>query len=499
MKQSKSKTQGTFQVNKALEQDLESNFGVWKETSPELERNECFENNEAFELWRESSENLFLHFNSHFSRPATLLKRCAYTLAEVVLVMLVIAIIVGISIKITKTKLDNIMSVNYYYAYKTLDEVVVEMNKRAQLLPTNEAEIDTEGCEIVQAKYDGSGYYCINFGEAKSEDIKAFDCNSMIGQNGITEEFCNRAGAVVFAYAEKMWGSKVPAGSMITDSLPNSYLETLRNYNTIYYYQYTVLPWVEMTAIGIRYYFHPNGDKNSFASTPGSNPFWSVDDLCYATPCTFVFALVDELEGVTESFDYCEKFSSFVNTKTETCKGDQIAADVTDFSGKNPDIVLRNGVRLFNISQDPVKIQILDGNARGSTYTKTDGTEIDIDEWGYTVYVDIDGESNGQNTLWEDVYPFYVTLSGKVIPAYDADNAGESGGDSINHLQTSVSKLARGAKREWVVKSKTFKESACKMGYVKGNYCGDIRWDTDECPEDNNTCSLKTITPLKYF
>ena len=36
-------------------------------------------------------------------------------------------------IKITKTKLDNIMSVNYYYAYKTLDEVVVEMNKRAQL------------------------------------------------------------------------------------------------------------------------------------------------------------------------------------------------------------------------------------------------------------------------------------------------------------------------------------------------------------------------------
>ena len=179
--------------------------------------------------------------------------------------------------------------------------------------------------------------------------------------------------------------------------------------------------------------------------------------------------------------------------------GSQIAADVTDFKEKDPDIVLRNGVALYNMSKNPSKITILDGNSRGNTYLNNNDVNVDIDEWGYTVYVDIDGASNGTNTLWEDVYPFYVTLSGKVIPAYDALNAGESGGDSINHLQTSVSKLAHGVKREWVVKSKTFKESACTMGYVKGDYCGDINGNTVECPEDNNTCSLKTVTPLKYF
>ena len=37
-------------------------------------------------------------------------RKKAYTLAEVVIVMLVVAVIVGVSIKITKAKLDNIVS-----------------------------------------------------------------------------------------------------------------------------------------------------------------------------------------------------------------------------------------------------------------------------------------------------------------------------------------------------------------------------------------------------
>ena len=286
------------------------------------------------------------------------LKYKAYTLAEVVLVMLVIAIVVGVSLKITKTKLDNILSVTYYYSYSTLADVNTQIIKR--------------------------------YNSTSEDDIK-------------------------------------PDSTYTLTTLPHT------------------------------------GDK------------------------------------------YCETFASYVNTKTEDCNGDAIEASNTDFNSKIPDITLRNGVRLFNMSQNPAPISILSGNSRGNKYTKPDDTEVvDIDEWGYTVYIDIDGISNGVNTLWEDVYRFYVTLSGNVIPAYDKDNAGESGGDSVQHLQTSVSKIIVGAKIEWVVKSKSFKESACKMGYVKEStaYCKTntaVTQDKSNCPDDDSTCSLKIITPIKFF
>ena len=51
----------------------------------------------------------------------------AYTLAEVVIVMLVIAVVAGVSIKITKAKLDNIISYTYYMGYSTLRNVTGQM------------------------------------------------------------------------------------------------------------------------------------------------------------------------------------------------------------------------------------------------------------------------------------------------------------------------------------------------------------------------------------
>lgn len=51
----------------------------------------------------------------------------AYTLAEVIIVMLIIAVIVAVSIGITKAKLDNIVSYTYYNAYSTLRTISAEM------------------------------------------------------------------------------------------------------------------------------------------------------------------------------------------------------------------------------------------------------------------------------------------------------------------------------------------------------------------------------------
>ena len=128
---------------------------------------------------------------------------------------------------------------------------------------------------------------------------------------------------------------------------------------------------------------------------------------------------------------------------------------------------------------------------------------IDVDEWGYTLYIDIDGTRGGDSKLWEDVYPFYVTLSGTVIPAYDMDNAETAGGDSKLHLQTSVHDEFidnNGRHTQWITKSKTFKESACTMGYVKATtpYCSGVAGNA-QCALDNHDCRLKTVMPIKFF
>lgn len=42
---------------------------------------------------------------------------------------------------------------------------------------------------------------------------------------------------------------------------------------------------------------------------------------------------------------------------------------------------------------------------------------------GFTVFVDIDGESKGTNTLWDDIFPFYLSSDGKVFPGYPINNS----------------------------------------------------------------------------
>ena len=50
-----------------------------------------------------------------------------YTLAEIIVVMLIIAVVVAVSIGITKAKLDNVVSYTYYSAFSTLRKITTEM------------------------------------------------------------------------------------------------------------------------------------------------------------------------------------------------------------------------------------------------------------------------------------------------------------------------------------------------------------------------------------
>ena len=201
--------------------------------------------------------------------------------------------------------------------------------------------------------------------------------------------------------------------------------------------------------------------------------------------------------------NFCEKFAGYSNTKGNSieCKGDAIDDGLTDFSGKKADLILRNGMALYNVSQNPKEIADLAGNNPGGSYAGVPN----INTFGYTVYVDVDGQNNGHSRLWEDVYPFYITMSGTVIPVYDKEHPGLSGGDSRNHLMVSVEEedFSSGDRKiRWLKKSVSFKEGACSVSYVgtATPYCLGVPLE-DTCASDYNSssCHLKYIKPVKFL
>ena len=118
------------------------------------------------------------------------------------------------------------------------------------------------------------------------------------------------------------------------------------------------------------------------------------------------------------------------------------------------------------------------------------------------------GGRNGGSVLWEDVFPFYVTLSGKVIPAYNTDAIAQFGGGSRYYLQTSIqvdSVDAQGATQFWLdgAKSISFRQAACMSGYVGAatQYCSRTPAVTESatCSEENNSCSIKKVSPIRWF
>lgn len=170
----------------------------------------------------------------------------------------------------------------------------------------------------------------------------------------------------------------------------------------------------------------------------------------------------------------------------------------TDFSAVEPNIVTRNGLRFyFNNTDTPLTINELSGSA------------ADEDGQGYIIYIDIDGDRN-PSELYTDVFPFFLTRTGKVIPAYhtqeEDDITSYFGGNSTDAMVFSVryetvedvSGYAT-LKENLLVKSVSFQEAACKSGYVTSEtYCDDYDI-ADECTEDDAECVLVPLKPVKYL
>lgn len=322
------------------------------------------------------------------------MRKRAYTLAEVIIVLVIMAVIAGISIKITKAKLESLISVNYYTAYSTLYEVT----------------------KVIADNFD------------KKQDGSYL-------KGGFTSNGCS-------AGQEK-------------DTLKNTCISPVKTL--------------------------PRKGKN-----------------------------------------FCEIFESYLNTSntlgekisgwSDSCSSTSTIADTTtDFKNIVPDMVLRNGMRLYNLSQsDPVEISDLSSaqlkaDSNSAHYTNASGEVLYLAQSGYKVYVDLDGES-GDSELWYDVYPFYITMNGNVIPAYDTSaSAEETGANSKFHLLTNVYDQfveSNQVKIEKIIGNESYKNSACKAKRINSDtkYCSgtDV---LDRCKQDGHQCfveAVKRVTLLGY-
>lgn len=300
------------------------------------------------------------------------MKKSGFTLTEVVIVMLVIAVVAGISIRISKSRTDKIISTSYYSTYSVLSDVTA----------------------------------------------------LMLGDYRATNTYTDKAD-----------------------------------------------------------YTPPEGADVTISSCDEGKIYSISEDKCVNNPITIP----------RKAVNFCKHFASYVNTSAEDCTGDSISSTDTDFSSKTPDIVMRNGIKLFNLSAaEPDEISDLAGNTSGASYIEI----VNTNAAGYIIYADIDG-GHGNSVLWEDVYPFYITMSGLVIPAYSSSE--EAGANSKFHLEVSVLDENPEGKN-WIVKSVPFQEGACKQGYVgeDTSYCGSNNQHND-CKTDGHDCQLKILRPFKFL
>ncbi len=562
----------------------------------------------------------------------------AYTLSEIVVVMLIISVVVAVTIGVTKKKLDSNVSYTYYSAYESLKDVSRTMltdfnpkNPKYQAkLPENhfyKSVYQTKYRNMIRSLWElpaEASYFNDNNGLPSA--ITPIQCHlcakyyigselSTCLENCIPDDDLELPGqqlgcTLTCDEGEVLMNANSP--NCFCASLPNTTCPVNKVWNA------TLQKCVCKTTCGIGYRQNEStcecesisfpvepddsddSDDTEVGCSAGDTPP-SCGQECVDGQWQAIVGYSKDCNELTQEWrdlpdckcvpiartiplkgeNFCEEFERRVNTNSgdDYCKGTTISSSDKDFSNKTPDLVLRNGIMIYNLHSDPQEISELAGNKSGFTvqlntinqpsldinngkfdgklhlinfnYTPMPTTHIvlsrlgfyslvsnvfsqsaygidfsgvtpvgttnigsttiqstktvDTGEYGYVVYVDIDGKK-GSSTLWDDVFPFYITLSGQVVPAYTTDDGSDLGGNNPFYLQTSVQyeKISSQGRRkiDWLAKSVSFKEGACKSGFLNSStpYCSGIgKLSQCNTTASGEKCSLKIVKPVKFF
>lgn len=136
---------------------------------------------------------------------------------------------------------------------------------------------------------------------------------------------------------------------------------------------------------------------------------------------------------------------------------------------------------------------------------------------GFTIFVDIDGDK-GDGTLWDDVYPFFVSANGIVYPGYPLDGSKNAttnstslyvGGNSASSLPTDVyyfttDSTNNNRKKVIAYSAVSFARAACNAKAVSKYtpYCmnlGEKFNNTGTNPCDTRKCFIGVKNKLRFF
>ncbi len=260
----------------------------------------------------------------------------AYTLAEIVMVMLIIAVIVAVSIKVTKAKLDNIISYTYYSAYNSIRKVTAEM--LADFDIKNDDYIMTLFAQPVYADSDDCFYsisagdikYCWNYSYVDSCQVHNFDCQAHIGQYGITSAMCDVGKAIPY-------GLYVTKGNLSTSTNLSVILKKLVEDSLVPSGQYVFV----MTRDSLCTYYWGSGEFNDLMA---------CHDTDHAQPCGWgaltYFISIEEQEQEPIP-PVCEQPSK-ADKEIQYCRGKEFDATPEICSWKNIPLGLLNVMMVIN-------------------------------------------------------------------------------------------------------------------------------------------------------
>jgi len=436
------------------------------------------------------------------------MKKFAFTLPEIVVSMVVMAIVAAVAIPITKDKLAKVDYATYYLGYRVAQTIATDV------LPSIIDEIDENDidCKITI----GNTCYTtlpfkptpMSYSTCAGENATSAKTNTPAGTYGqsLGINACYYANDYWAGIAEQCGGaSNIPTTQeleafleyvhdgtgLIEERIASLGVElkdgefVLWGPESTYYTSY---------AIGYRdsgdFYTASNRDINQqYEPRYGICRASAEDDKEYAS--VFLTKIKNTLTKTDDNSTTTTPVSNVKNASTST---------TGDFSSLKPHVTLSNGVKVF-IGSDYGEIDILNDSVD------------EMDREGFIIYIDVDG-SNNRTRLYEDVYPFYLVKSGKVIPGFkDGTKAGANNAASLafnlhaDKFDASGNRLAKllNAVAQGDDDPKSFRAVACSAGYVTSTkYCGvdpkTITMEGINChTSETADCRIKVKAPIRIL
>lgn len=415
-----------------------------------------------------------------------------FTLGELTIALVVVTLVVMVTLPITLSKMKKVDYTSYYMGYNFIKDVSV--NVLYKIIENTESE-ETEECGF---EIDGVCYSK----PFLPTPISKSECETL-NMRDFWNGMC-RSDNDYFAGAVKHCGGDI---INLSRGFPFNKLLGIHDWESGFFDATTVEEYGfiadEDGVINIwqggssnycaAYYIKPDSELYNtcsvslYGSSIGERYIRRDEGSNIQAVC--IIEKSDE-EPANGAKSFCENVSSTYNIDESNCSVSvadvESSAASLDFSSLSPHIILSNGLNLY-IGSDFDEISEL-----------SDAVDVD-DRQGFIVYVDVNGKS-GKGRLWDDVFPFYLLKSGKVLPAYDADLAAGANNKeylNVNVLYDSYSSGNRAVKL--LLRDSNFKNAACVTGYIKSaKYC-DGKTQYDLCKKDYHDCRIIVKEPVKLF